>query len=248
MMKMLRMFLALDNNIKLTQLTSDLESSQRELGLLANISLPKLLDQLMLLRKLRKKNLMIMKSLTAQLTTATHKWPMVTAPTFQLQWLPQILQLNQSIAPQSKLEKHQSFNLMTCSSLAVTGKVQWLKIPNKNSTTKKLVSLTLTQRELKRWPRKTTSSAVILESNQHLMLMQLWKSLDLLLIQRETHLPRSFSLKDQRKWSQDQRKLKLIPKNQWIKRKTFTMLAFHHWADKLANQSTSVAICKNKYE
>ena len=73
MTKMLRMFLVLDNNIKLTQLTSDLELNQRELALLASISLTKLLDQLMLLRKLRRKNLMIMKSLTAPLTTATHK-------------------------------------------------------------------------------------------------------------------------------------------------------------------------------
>ena len=201
------------------------ELNLKELGSPVSIFLTKLQDQTWS-KKLKKMIHTIMKNhmpRMPQLTSAIQSWQMDTAPTFQLQLLPQILPLSQSkqLACKStnpasllKVQPHQLSNLTTWSSHAVIGKLPWFKTIETNSTSKRSVFSTPTPRELERWTIKIVLEFLVSWSNHPLssMLTQSWDKLVRLKSQRRLFPQRNSYPREPRRVLRDQKRLSWTPK------------------------------------
>ena len=185
---------------------------------------------------------------------------MDTAPTFQLQLLPQILPLSQcnlqfkSTSPASLLKEqpHQLSNLTTWSSHAAIGKLPWSKTIETNSTSKRSVFLTPTPRELERWTRKKLIQFLDSWSNPlSSTLTQSWDRLVKLKSQRRLFPLRNSYLREPRRVLRDQRELSWTLKTPThLKTKAwadFTPPAFLQWAVP-DNRWTSAVLHNTKYE
>ena len=185
---------------------------------------------------------------------------MDTAPTFQLQLLPQILPLSQShlqcksTNPASLLmeQPHQLSNLTTWSSHAVIGKLPWSKTIETNSTSKRSVFSTQRLRELERWTIKKLIQFLDSWSNPlSSMLTQSWDRLVKLKSQRRLFPPRNFYPREPRRVLKDQRELSWtlkIPTHLRTKAwADFTPPAFLQWAVP-DNRWTSAVLHNIKYE